>query len=301
MKIRILAVVALLFVGLTTLFVACSSTPPANTPGSAGPTPTYTFTQICNVGLSPTCTPIGTACANTPVPTATVALTDYASGTASYTGSLGTVSTAHAIYVLASGSPTFSGGNFILDHVNANGGTYRINTPGPGTGYFLAMFDLAGYGNYSAFPVGSPYYINGGGSGGCAAPGTGTVISGATAGPNFSFGDTCRIPGIYGTATYIGNRGLVGICRQIHFLAYSDAGYTTLTGDNTNISTNGGRYDLNTFIGGATTPVYLGAYFDVNGNGTNDTGDSYIQMGLITPSYAGTHVNITFSDAFIIP
>ena len=304
MKFRIFALAAIMFLGFATLFVACnSSTPNTPAPGASAPTPTFTFTQVCNLGTSPTCTPIGTVCANTPVPTATVATTDYATGTVSYTGTLhaGAVNSTNSLVVLATGSSNFSGGNFIFSHVTTNGGTYRINSPAPGTGYFLAIYDFWGLGNYSGFPVGSPYSIAGGANSGCDSPGTGTAISGATVGPNFSFGDTCKIPGFYGTATYTGNRGIVGGCRGIYFKTFTDSAYTSATGDSANITTNGARYDLTTFAGGATTPVYLGAFFDVNGNGNADTGDAYIQLGLLTPSTAGTLVNITFSDANLIP
>lgn len=305
----------LLFIPFSIMIIGC---PAANNPAApAGPanTATATFTQACFTGASPTCTPTFTAtfthtfthtstpCPNTPTVTATVAYTDYVTGTASYTGSTGTVSGTHPVAVIAFTSSSLNTSPASFQNVTTNGGTYSLHIAAPGTLYLIAMFDYPGAGPYDNFPVGSPYIINGGAAGGCSPPASGTAIAGTTAGPNFSFGDTCRVPGIYGMATYNGSMGSVNYCRQILIKSFTDAAYTTdANNDGTQVSTNGGRYDHNTFSSGPTTPIYLRAVYDANGDGNPTSGEPYSNRGLLTPNATGGLLHtFTFGDSTLLP
>jgi|SRR5579859_82102 len=174
-----------------------------------------------------------------------------------------------------------------------------------------AFYDLNGlvgtsYGIPIIFHVPGLRYTN---SGTCSNPATVASYAvsfvcsaGSTAaGPIISFDDTCSYWGIFGTATYTGTRGTVGICRNIFIKIYSDSSYSTLL-QQTQISQNGATYYFVTNDGSNTSglsTVYMQAYYDANGNWSFDTGDPYLNLGPVTPTTDGLLQNISFGDASI--
>jgi hypothetical protein len=67
------------------------------------------------------------------------------------------------------------------------------------------------------------------------------------------------------------------------------------------ISQNGGHYFFvtNDFFMTGLAPFYIKAYFDANGDGVFDTGDPYVNLGLLTPTTDGLLQNISFGDTNI--
>jgi len=229
-------------------------------------------------------------------------------GSIQYTGS-GTMDSTHQLYI---GS---SSGNILTAYYGTGvygGTTYTLKSSGPGVQNISVYFNFSGVPNDTSYnyvyesivPVPGERYLT---SGSCSIPAVALTIpvtftAGTTAGPTITLDDSCSFWGIYGTVNYTGIKGTVQYCRNLYINTYLDAGYTSLQQPSAVAITNGGSYEMVTNIGsGATglTPLYLKAWFDVNGNHVFDTGDPYIELGQFTPTTDGLLENITFGDTFI--
>jgi len=229
-------------------------------------------------------------------PTTTPSLNFY--GSVSYTGS-GTVGGNHLIYV-------FGGTGF--NCFSSNTGTYNLGTNWAGITGVYAYFDLNGLCNVLApSPVPGMRYTS---TGVCSNPVVvydyPVTLSGpigtTVVGPAVTLDDSCSYSGVYGTVNYTGSLGTVGLCRRIYIQAFSDAGYSVSLPENAVVSQNNVPYN---FVSNYTTgqsglsPIYVQAFFDVDGNGILSSGDPYLNLGQVSPTSDGLLLNINFADSNI--
>lgn len=268
------------------------------------PTSTATSTPSGTSTGSPTATPTATStsCPNQPTPTATVSTTNGVAMRVTYSGT-GTVSSSNPIYVFVTdsfgGSSTFQA----VRYIDSNGGSVTIYGMNNGT-YYLAMF-------YNA--VGDGHFYQG--SGGVSphvgdqaqfygVPAGNCNPSGATAlSVNGGINNLGSISftggslwGFAGTLTYNGSvGGTVSNCNPICVAYYTDSGYTSLQ-TNKSYTTNGVRYDMDTFsIGGAcsSASAYVQAWYAKSGNTSSpQVGDPVTQLGLVSNASSAS-LNIT--------
>ena len=287
-----------------------------NTPNSTPLTTTVTGTPTNTFTITATPANTGTPCftatytlTGTPPPWPTYSV----SGSVNYTGT-GTMDSAHPIYVGNTNATATQPGAFCTLTTST---TYVLGSTTLGTYNLGAFYDLNGLTpffvtTWNGYPLHFPHvpgmrYTS---SGSCATPVSITtqpvVISGAagttTTGPSLTFDNTCSYWGIYGTATYTGTRGTLGLCRQIYIQTFSDAAYSSPLQYTFQIWQNGGHYyivtndDLNAT---GLTPLYVRVFFDANGDGVLNTGDPYLNLGQLTPTANGLLENISFGDTNI--
>ena len=301
--------------GILTVTPTNSFTPTMTGVFSATPTnsPTPTMTQTETATSTPTNmggatstntpTPVhtGTPCASatsttTSCPTPTPSLNF--SGSFSYTGS-GTVDGTHLIYVF---------GGTGLNWLYSNTGTYNLGTNWTGISGVHAYFDLNGLCNYWApSPVPGMRYTS---TGVCSNPVivynypvtlTGPIGT-TVVGPSVTLDDSCSFSGVYGTVNYTGSLGTVGLCRRIYVQAFSDPGYSVSLPESAVVSQNNVPYNFVTnYITGQSglSPIYVRAFFDVDGNGVLSSGDPYSNLGQVSPTSDGLLLNINFADSNI--
>ena len=254
------------------------------------------------------CEPVPIMLTGTPPPTPSY----YISGSVDYTGT-GSVDVNHPLYV-GFGEPTmYQPGGFCTLNISGN---YSLGTRHSGTFSIGAYYDKNSLTKYfltywQGYPLAFPYvpgmrYASFGGCDNLVSPVTIAGSMGSTTiGPNLIFDDSCSYWGIYGTVTYIGARGTVGICRKIYINAYLDSSYTDPANYTFHNYQNGNHYYFvtndNYSHWGPTglSPLYIRAYFDTNGNGSFDSGDSYVELGPMTPTTDGLLLNISFGDTYI--
>jgi hypothetical protein len=192
-------------------------------------------------------------------------------GTVHYTGSQGPVSASHPIRLFLFQNDPLQGGGGDTKQVDqtvvsANGGGFTLHAPAAGSYYLAYELDVIPNDPDNNVNVGEPFQFY---DQRFVAPADAIAVP--RAGVALSFDDTARLPGIAGTITYTGSRGPVSDTSRLIVEAFSDSTLTQ-NADDTNATTNGGRYD---FIRFDTTPTYLRTFFDVNGNGQFDADEPF--------------------------
>jgi hypothetical protein len=219
------------------------------------------------------------------------------SGTITYSGSYGPVSSSRPIQFSVLTHPPGTGGGFVaVGNVTTNGGAFDVSLPSAGTYYLGYSLDVN---NDGGLNVGEPLGIYNGRT----FPSSDPIIVPQTglAGLQATFGDTLA-PGVAGTATYTGSLAPVSESVPIAVVPYVDPDLTVeapgrLVGRAT---TNSGRYDVIPVTG----TVYLIAFLDLDDSGGYSHGEPFaIYNGRCStpgdPVDAGpgqTDVNFTFGD-----
>jgi hypothetical protein len=196
----------------------------------------------------------------------------HVTGTVSYSGSRGPVSTSRPILIDVSfdSGPLVGRRTFV-----ANGTPFDIALPAAGSYRLLYALDL----DNDGILVGSPNE-----SAAVTAPASGIVLD---------FNDAARFSGIAGSVTYTGGPGVSG-SRSIILEAFDDPGLTARL-DDQRIETNGGRYGL--LVGSEPRLAYVRLFLDGNYNRTLDPGEPYGVCG--APIQSGpdqTNFTISFGD-----
>ena len=275
---------------------------PTNTPTLTGTwmTPTITNTLVHTATACLTQTFTSTACM---APTPPCSIT----GTLLYTGS-GTVDSTHPLWI------GYLSGSTLTAYYGTGAygsNTYRLYSSNPGVQGISVFYNFQGLPNISynyvyeyLSPVPGERYLS---SGSCAVPAVVqtipvTFVAGTSTGPTITIDDSCSFWGFYGTVNYTGNKGTVQYCRTLNVITYLDAGYSSPSQPSASANLNGSTYGIVTNIGSSPTgltPLYVRAWFDVNGDHAFDTGDPYMDLGQITPTTDGLQFNISFGDALI--
>ncbi len=249
--------------GTSTFSGTPTNTPPLSFTPSSTPTSTVTLTTTFSLTptvtltYSPTVSSTSTLTATvTGTPTLTVTSTPngiFITGSVSYNGSLGSVSSNKPIGIEVYNNGSFVRGNGGVSmvgtaSVTANGGGFSIPLTATGTYWVLIQFDAAStlvnnVDQGGPLP-GEPYIIaTGGGNTTFNLPASGiTVTNGNNNIGNMGFNDDNIAQGISGPVTYL--PGGVSGTKSIHLLAYqAGTNYGTLLTDNT-VKSNGATFYL---------------------------------------------------------
>ena len=226
------------------------------------------------------------------VPARRAAATATLSGTISYTGSQGPVSSTRPIRIALYFNPQFIGSPLDIATITTNGAEFTLSASEPGTYYLIYGLDVNDDG---AFSVGEPFAL----SNNKVDPPPGPIML-PQSGVAIEFGDTGIISGFAGTVTYTGSLGPVSAARSICVCPFADPGLTQDLGC-VPATVNGARYDIVTFD---TNTYYLLTFLDLNNNIALDPGEPYVIYNNHgappgDPIVAGpmrTAVNITFGD-----
>ena len=184
----------------------------------------------------------------------------HLSGTVTYTGQQGPVSSVKPINVLFTGN-----GRPDATTLATSPGAFDLDVAAPGDYSFAYFLDVNNDGQPN---IGEPFAIYNN----CFQPPCGT-ISVPSSGVNVMFDDTGRLPGIGGTIVYRGHQGSVSATTPLVVQAFTDPSFA---GDEQDAAVNvdGGRYDIIT-AGNGPGPYYLRAFLDLNDNGNLDPGEPF--------------------------
>ncbi len=199
-------------------------------------------------------------------------------GTVHYSGSLGTVSNATPIRLFLFQNDPFAGDReqVATTIVTTNGGGFTLTAPAPGNYYLAYELDVFPNSEDNDVNVGEPFQAY---NHRIAAPADPIALP--MAGVALNFDDTGRLPGIGGNVTYTGSQFAVSSSSALIVEAFADPSLAGTADRGTATGTNGGRYDLIIFD---TTPLYLRAFLDANGNHQFDPGEPFqIYNGKSTP------------------
>jgi hypothetical protein len=190
-------------------------------------------------------------------------------GTVHYSGSLGTVSNTTPIRLFLFQSDPFAGDTEQVSTtiVTSNGGSFTLTAPAPGNYYLAYELDVLPNSEDNDVNVGEPFQAYNNRITGPADP-----IAVPMAGRALNFDDSGRLPGIGGNVTYTGSQFAVSGSTALLVESFAAPSLTGNAENQAPISTNGGRYD---FIIFDTTPLYLRAFLDANGNHQFDPGEPF--------------------------
>jgi hypothetical protein len=214
------------------------------------------------------------------------------SGTACYVGSKGQVSGASPVWVALYQSLVHGSQKLAVAFVTSNCGSFEFDAPGTGDYYLWYGLDAVTDRHPS---VGEPFAFY---DGRCAPPADAIhVPQSGLSGLALQLHDTCLLPGIAGTVTYIGSAGQV-TSGSLVVQAFDDSSLTPppahQSSDIEDVETNGGRYDIIAVDAGT---YYLRALFDINGDGAFNPGEPFgVCAGPIQANSSQTNIAITFGD-----
>lgn len=213
-------------------------------------------------------------------------------GTVHYSGSQETVSASHPIRLFLFASDPFSGdaNQVATTMVTTNGGSFTLTAPAAGNYYLAYELDVLPNSEDNDVNVGEPFqaYNNR-----IAAPADPIALP--TTGLALNFDDTGRLPGIGGNVSYTGSQFAVSNSSPLVVESSLDPSFTGNSENQAPITTNDDRYDFITFD---TTPLYLRAFLDANGNGQLDPGEPFEIYGAnpVVPGPDEGAVDFEFGD-----
>jgi hypothetical protein len=216
------------------------------------------------------------------------------SGTVCYSGSQGPVSAERPIELIVSErQDKVEGHGFYNEQyrVAENCGHFQFSVPAAGNYYLFYALGIYPGGNTG---VGAPYELYNNRCAPVDARDPIPVPPSSLAGASLDFDDTCILPGIGGTVTYTGQRGVVSSESPLGVQMFDNPefrGDPVVDTGHDGVQSNGGRYDL--IIGPGT--YYLRALFDLNGSRDGwDPTEPFGTCGPVSPNQTAMH--ITFDD-----
>lgn len=224
------------------------------------------------------------------------------SGTITYTGSRGPVSSTRPIAILLTlpkGDPEEPGDEVSRTFVSVNGGSFILNAPAPGDYELVYFLDLHNLRDGTA-AVGAPAEIY---NNRFAFPGDVVHVSpGGVSGLVLDLSDAMLLPGIEGKVRYTGKRPAPSIVVQ----AFANASLSGEPDHEYDYASNGGWYVF-VILNPIPTGFYLRAFVDLNLNERLDPGEPFtIYNGKgsspgdrVLASQTATNVDITFGDEHI--